>query len=72
MLACSSCGRAFNARVLDPLSLSTATCPGCGGELQNRPSKRRITGQPPRAQLIPGATRASNVPLNQRLTGLGG
>jgi predicted RNA-binding Zn-ribbon protein involved in translation (DUF1610 family) len=72
MLACSSCGRAFNARVLDPLSLSTASCPGCGGELLNRPAQRRLTGQPSRGRFIPGATHLPQVSLEQRLTGLGG
>jgi len=72
MLACSSCGRAWNARVLDPLSLSTAMCPGCGGELLTRPPTRRLTSQSTRARFIPGASRVPRVPLEQRLTGLGG
>jgi predicted RNA-binding Zn-ribbon protein involved in translation (DUF1610 family) len=72
MLACSSCGRAWNARVLDPASLSMATCPGCGGELLNRPPKTRIAGQPQRARFIPGTTATARMPLEQRLTGLGG
>lgn len=70
MLACGSCGRAWNARVLDPRSLSTATCPGCGGELHVRPPTRRIAGQPAQGRFAKPAPGKKH--LEERLTGLGG
>jgi hypothetical protein len=55
------------------MSLSSATCPGCGGDLISRPPIRRISGQPARGRLMPGVRRP-NAPgrLEERLTGFGG
>lgn len=69
MLACSSCGRAFNARALNPWSLSTATCPTCRGELTVTARKQPITARPTTGRIVPRS--ASRDELAQRLTGLG-
>jgi hypothetical protein len=69
MLACSSCGRAFNARALNPWSLSTATCPTCGGDLTVTARKRPITAKTAQGRF---STRpSSSNELAQRLSGLG-
>jgi uncharacterized protein YbaR (Trm112 family) len=70
MLACAACGRAYKARALTPWSLSTATCPSCGGDLSVVAAKRPIEGQPPvGGRFVPHS--AAREQLSQRLTGLG-
>ncbi|MBX5440037.1 MAG: hypothetical protein IRZ32_00765 [Solirubrobacteraceae bacterium] len=68
MLACAACGRSYNARALDPWSLSTATCPCCRGDLTVAPRTR-----PSPASRTPGRfsrARVREEPLTPRLTGL--
>ncbi|HEY8583503.1 MAG TPA: hypothetical protein VIL49_11170 [Capillimicrobium sp.] len=71
MLACTDCGRAWNSRALDPVWLTSATCPACGADLLITSHERRTIAAQPRegrfARAIPPATR-----LDERLTGLGG
>jgi len=69
MLACAACGRSYNARALDPWSLSTATCPGCGGELAVTARKRPIAATPDTGRFVRAQVREEQ--LSQRLTGLG-
>jgi uncharacterized protein YbaR (Trm112 family) len=70
MLACAACGRAYKARALTPWSLSTATCPSCGGDLSVVAVKRPIDGQPPpRGRFVPHTVARDQ--LAQRLNGLG-
>ena len=69
MLACSCCGRAFNARALNPWSLSTATCPTCGSDLTVRARKRPATGKTAPARYVSRPTARDD--LAQRLSGLG-
>jgi DNA-directed RNA polymerase subunit RPC12/RpoP len=69
MLACSSCGRAFNARALNPWSLSTATCPTCGGDLAVKARKRPITAKTTQGRFT--SRPAPRDDLAQRLSGLG-
>jgi hypothetical protein len=70
MLACVDCGRSYKARALNPWSLSTATCPSCGGDLLVAAAKQPIEGQPPAGgRFVPRS--AAREPLAQRLTGLG-
>ena len=69
MLACSSCGRAFNARALNPWSLSTATCPTCGGDLAVTARKQPITAQPSQGRFVKRTAPRDELP--QRLSGLG-
>jgi hypothetical protein len=70
MLACATCGRAYKARALNPWSLSTATCPSCGGDLSVAAAKPTIPSQPSTERRF--TTRpSSREGLTQRLTGLG-
>lgn len=69
MLACSSCGRAFNARALNPWSLSTATCPTCGGDLTVMARKRPITAKSAQGRFAPRQKPTDE--LASRLSGLG-
>ncbi|HWV86064.1 MAG TPA: hypothetical protein VNZ62_11520 [Capillimicrobium sp.] len=69
MLACAACGRSYNARALDPWSLSTATCPGCRGELAVTPRKHPITATADAGRFVRAQVREEQ--LSQRLTGLG-
>jgi hypothetical protein len=68
MLACTACGRAWNARALDPVWLTSATCPACGADLQIR--ARPIAATAPSRRMAPIAAPAR--PRQERLTGLGG
>ncbi len=69
MLACSYCGRAFNARALNPWALSTATCPTCGGDLAVKARKRPISAKTTQGRFVRQPT--SRDDLAQRLSGLG-
>ena len=69
MLACAACGRSYNARALDPWSLSTATCPCCRGELTVAPRKRPIAATPATERFARSQVREGR--LESRLTGLG-
>jgi hypothetical protein len=69
MLACSTCGRAFNARALNPWSLSTATCPTCGGDLTVTARKRPIAARTTQGRFVSRPT--STEELTHRLSGLG-
>ena len=69
MLACSSCGRAFNARALNPWSLSTATCPTCGGDLTVKARKQPITATSGQGRFVKRP--APRDDLARRLSGLG-
>jgi hypothetical protein len=69
MLACSSCGRAFNARALNPWSLSTATCPTCGGDLTVTARKRPIAATSQQSRFAKRPTQGDY--LARRLSGMG-
>jgi hypothetical protein len=70
MLACEACGRAYKARALTPWSLSTATCPRCGGDLAVVAGPASASATPPTARRYVHAATPHDR-LSQRVSGLG-